>query len=49
MLGIGETVDVEFAPAEAGELRLEFRTSTGTIVGVQPIVVRPASLKASTM
>jgi FtsP/CotA-like multicopper oxidase with cupredoxin domain len=39
-VSIGETVDIEIAPAAAGEMRLEARTATGDLLGVIPIRVR---------
>jgi FtsP/CotA-like multicopper oxidase with cupredoxin domain len=39
-LSIGETLDVELAPSEAGEMRLEAVMPTGETVGVVPVIVR---------
>jgi FtsP/CotA-like multicopper oxidase with cupredoxin domain len=39
-LSIGETVDVEVAPLQAGELRLEVHTAQGALLGVLPIRVQ---------
>jgi hypothetical protein len=39
-ISIGETVDVEVAPAEPGELRLEARAGEGYLLGVIPVRIR---------
>jgi FtsP/CotA-like multicopper oxidase with cupredoxin domain len=40
-ISIGETMDYEFVPREAGEMRLEVRAATGQLLATMPIVVRP--------
>ena len=39
-ISIGETVDVELAGAEPGELRLEARAADGSFLGVMPVRIR---------
>lgn len=39
-LSIGETMDVEFLPVKAGDLRLEVRTTQGALLGTMPIRVQ---------
>lgn len=40
VLGIGETMDVEFFPTRAGLYRLEIRTPLGTLLGTMPLRVQ---------
>jgi hypothetical protein len=39
-ISIGETVDVEVARAEPGELRLEARAADGYLLGLMPVRIR---------
>jgi len=39
-VSIGETVDVEFTPIRAGELRLEMHTAQGVLLGLLPIRIQ---------
>ena len=40
-ISIGETYDIQLAPAEPGALRVEFRASNGAVLMRQPIEVSP--------
>ncbi|MFN2399002.1 MAG: multicopper oxidase domain-containing protein [Gemmatimonadaceae bacterium] len=46
-ISIGETFDVEFTPAGAGEFRLEARTGAGVLLALVPLLAREPSKGSS--